>query len=88
MQEWIIFVLCLGVGGHIALGVVMHAPGLWPWSTTGFYGLLSGLEVYGLVQAGRRFGESVPARSKISIEERAQRIVVNRNAFLWPSLRH
>ena len=56
MREWIIFALCLGVGGHIALGVVMHAPGLWPWSTTGFYGLLSGLAVYGLVQAGRGFG--------------------------------
>lgn len=53
MREWIIFGLCLGVGGHIAVGVVMHAPGLWPWSMTGFYGLLSGLVVYGLVQAGR-----------------------------------
>src|SRR4029078_11688461 len=65
MREWIIFALCLGVGRHIALGggmvdggdialvVVMHAPGLWPWSTTGFYGLLSGVAVYGLVQAGR-----------------------------------
>jgi hypothetical protein len=50
MQEWIIFALCLGVGGHIALGVVMHAPGLL---------------------------ETVPARSKISIEERTQRLVVN-----------
>ncbi len=28
MREWIIFALCLGVGGHIGLGVVMHAPGL------------------------------------------------------------
>lgn len=56
MQEWIIFALCLGIGGHIALGVVMHAPGLWPWSTTGFYSLLSGLAVYGLVHAGRGFG--------------------------------
>ena len=53
MREWIIFALCLGVGGHIALGVVMHAPGLWPWSTTGFYGLLSGLAVYAIVQACR-----------------------------------
>ncbi|MBI3808782.1 MAG: hypothetical protein HY281_14940 [Nitrospirae bacterium] len=53
MQEGIIFALCLGVGGHIALGVVMHDPSLWPWSTTGFYGLLSGLAVYGLVQTGR-----------------------------------
>lgn len=52
-QEWIIFALCLGVGGHIALGVLMHAPGLWPWSTTGFYGLLSGLVVYSLVRGAR-----------------------------------
>ena len=40
MREWIIFALCLGVGGHVALGVVLHAPELWPWSTAGFYGLL------------------------------------------------
>jgi hypothetical protein len=53
IREWIIFALCLGVGGHIALGVILHAPGYWPWSTAGFYGLLSGLGLYGLVQAGR-----------------------------------
>lgn len=53
MREWIIFALCLGVGGHVALGVVMHVPGFWPWSMTGFYGMLSGLAVYGLVQGGR-----------------------------------
>lgn len=53
IQEWIIFALCLGVGGHIALSVVMHDPGIWPWSTTGFYGVLSGLVVYGLVQGTR-----------------------------------
>jgi hypothetical protein len=54
MREWIIFALCLGVGGHIALGVVMHAPSFWPWSLTGYYGFMSGLVVYGLVQVGRR----------------------------------
>jgi hypothetical protein len=53
MREWIIFALCLGVGGHVALGVMLHAPDLWPWSTAGFYGLLSGLAIYVLVQAGR-----------------------------------
>jgi hypothetical protein len=53
MREWIIFALCLGVGGHIALGVMLHAPNFWPWSTAGFYGLLSGLTVYAIVQAGR-----------------------------------
>lgn len=53
LREWIIFALCLGVGGHIALGVMLHAPDLWPWSTAGFYGLLSGLMVYAVVQGGR-----------------------------------
>lgn len=53
MREWIIFALCLGVGGHIALGVILHAPNFWPWSTAGFYGLLSGLVVYVVVQGGR-----------------------------------
>ncbi len=44
----------------------------------------------GLRSCASRAGvlETVPARSKISIEERTQRIVVNRNAFLWPNLRH
>lgn len=53
MREWIIFALCLGVGGHIALGVVLHAPGLWPLNTAALYGLLSGLAVYALAQTVR-----------------------------------
>ncbi|SLM47554.1 protein of unknown function [Nitrospira japonica] len=53
LREWIIFALCLGVGGHVALGVMLHAPNLWPWSTAGFYGLLSGLLIYAVVQGGR-----------------------------------
>ena len=53
MREWIIFALCLGVGGHVALGVILHAPELWPWSTAGFYGLMTGLAVYAVVQAAR-----------------------------------
>ncbi len=53
MREWIIFALCLGVGGHVALGVVLHAPGYWPWNTAALYGLLSGLAVYVAVQAIR-----------------------------------
>ena len=53
IREWIIFALCLGVGGHIALGFVLHAPELWPWSRAGLYGLLSGLAVYVLVQVVR-----------------------------------
>lgn len=53
VREWIIFAICLGLGGHIALGVVLHSPDLWPWSRAGLYGLLSGLGLYGLVQLGR-----------------------------------
>jgi hypothetical protein len=53
MREWIIFALSLGVGGHVALGVMLHAPNLWPWSTAGFYGLLSGVAIYAVVQGMR-----------------------------------
>lgn len=53
IREWIIFALCLGAGGHIALAVMLHAPTLWPWSTAGFYGLMTGIVLYALVQGGR-----------------------------------
>lgn len=53
LREWIIFALCLGVGGHVALGVMLHAPDLWPWRTAGFYGLLSGLAIYAIILGGR-----------------------------------
>ena len=53
IREWIIFALCLGAGGHIALAVMLHAPELWPWRTAGLYGLVSGLILYGLIQGGR-----------------------------------
>lgn len=49
-REWIIFALCLGAGGHLALGFVLHAPDMWPWSRAGFYGLMSGLTIYAGVQ--------------------------------------
>ncbi len=53
MREWIVFALCLGLGGHVALAFVLHAPDLWPWSRAGLYGLLSGVALYGIVQASR-----------------------------------
>lgn len=65
MREWIIFALCLGVGGHIALGVMLHAPDLWPWSTAGFYGLLSGLAVYAVVQGGRGLWKMFKSSSQV-----------------------
>lgn len=52
-REWIIFAICLGLGGHIALGVVLHAPDLWPWSKAWLYGLLSGFAFYIVVQVVR-----------------------------------
>ncbi len=52
-REWIIFAVCFGLGGHIALGVVLHAPDLWPWSKAWLYGLFSGLTLYVLVQVVR-----------------------------------
>lgn len=50
VREWIIFALCLGLGGHTALAVVLHAPERWPWSHAGLYGLVFGVGVYGTVQ--------------------------------------
>ncbi len=61
-REWIIFALCLGAGGHLALGFVLHAPDLWPWSRAGLYGLLSGLVIYILVQTARFIWSRVHAK--------------------------
>ena len=52
-REWIVFALCLGAGGHLALAFVLHAPDVWPWSRAGLYGLLSGLAIYTGVQIAR-----------------------------------
>jgi hypothetical protein len=52
-REWIVFAICLGLGGHIALAVVLHAPDFWPWSKAWLYGLLSGLGLYVVVQLVR-----------------------------------
>lgn len=49
-REWIIFALCLGLGGHVVLGLILHAPDQWPWSNAGVQGLLIGLSLYVAVQ--------------------------------------
>jgi hypothetical protein len=59
MREWIVFALCLGFGGHIALAFVLHAPEVWPWSRAGLYGIFSGLVVYALVQLVRFLWQSM-----------------------------
>jgi hypothetical protein len=70
VREWIIFALCLGLGGHIALAVVLHAPERWPWSHAGFYGLALGVAVYVSVQLARAFWRAVRGRSKAESLER------------------
>lgn len=48
-----IFALSVGLGGHLVLAVVLHAPDRWPWQQAGGYALLSGLAAYVIVQVGR-----------------------------------
>jgi hypothetical protein len=67
-REWIIFALCVGLGGHGALGVVLHAPERWPWSQAGLYGLLLGLAVYVVVQLIRSCWWAFRGRSKAGSE--------------------
>lgn len=69
-REWIIFALCLGAGGHLALGFVLHAPDLWPWGRAGLYGLLSGLVTYVIVQVARFIWSRVHAK-RSSLEQDA-----------------
>ena len=53
VREWIIFALCLGLGGHIALAVILHDPEAWPLSQAGLNGLLIGFFIYVGVQVVR-----------------------------------
>ena len=52
-REWIIFALSFGLGGHIALGLVLHNPSPERWQAMGWKVLFIGLFVYIAVQAGR-----------------------------------
>jgi hypothetical protein len=53
VREWIIFAVSLGLGGHIVLGVILHAPDVWSWNQAGTHALLVGLSVYVIVQLAR-----------------------------------
>ncbi len=50
VREWIVLAICLGLGGHIALGVILHGQGLWSLKDAGSNGLLAGLGLYLLIQ--------------------------------------
>ncbi len=52
-KEWIIFALSVGLGGHLALGLMLHSPQRWPWQDAGLHGALIGISVYVLVQVVR-----------------------------------
>ncbi|MBM4125272.1 MAG: hypothetical protein FJ246_10035 [Nitrospira sp.] len=69
-REWIIFAICLGLGGHIVLGLILHAPEAWPWREAGTYGLLVGFSVYAVVQLIRMGWWLVRRRQATDIESR------------------
>ena len=52
-REWIIFALSFGLGGHIALGLMLHNPSPERWQAMGWKVFFIGLFVYVAVQAGR-----------------------------------
>jgi hypothetical protein len=64
VREWIIFALCLGLGGHIVLGLVLHFPDGWPGADAAVQGLLIGLAVYVVVQVIRSLWWVVKGRSR------------------------
>jgi hypothetical protein len=53
IREWIVFALCLGLGAHVALGVLLHGSFGWPTETYGFYGIAFGVGIYVVVQVSR-----------------------------------
>ncbi|WP_447985595.1 hypothetical protein [Nitrospira sp. Nam74] len=53
IREWALFGLSFGLGGHVVLGMMLHAPELWPWDKAGIYGLLVGVSVYVAIQVLR-----------------------------------
>lgn len=69
IREWIIFAICLGLGGHVVLGVVLHAPDVWPWRDAGLYGLLVGLSVYVVAQLARSLWWLFRSRAKGDAED-------------------
>ncbi len=69
IREWIIFALCVGLGGHVVLGLILHAPEHWPWSHAGGYGILVGLFLYVVVQGLRSLMWVLRGRGKREQEE-------------------
>lgn len=64
LREWIIFALCLGLGGHLVLAIILHDPKAWPWSQAGSRALLVGLSVYVVVQLTRSLWWLIRGRTR------------------------
>ena len=52
-REWVIFALSFGLGGHIALGFMLHNSTPERWQTIGWKAVFFGLFVYVAVQISR-----------------------------------
>ena len=61
-REWIIFALSVGLGGHIALGFMLHGSTPARWQTIGWKAVFFGLFVYVAVQAGRSIFLAIRSR--------------------------
>jgi len=61
-REWIIFALSIGLGGHVALGIVLHDPSPKQWQDIGWNVVFFGFFIYILFQAARSVFIVVRAR--------------------------
>ena len=61
-REWIIFALSIGLGGHVALGLVLHDPSGRQWQDAGWNAFFIGLFIYVLFQGGRSIYLVIRAR--------------------------
>ena len=62
IREWIIFALSIGLGAHVALGLILHDPASRPIHDMGWNAVLIGLILYAAVQACRSILLFVRAR--------------------------
>ena len=64
IREWIVLALCLGLGAHVALGVLLHGSLGWSTEMFGYYGMAFGVVIYMVVQVGRSLWWLVRGKSK------------------------
>jgi hypothetical protein len=64
IREWIVLALCLGLGAHVALGVLLHGSLDWPTESYGLYGISFGIFIYVVVQVSRSLWSAWKGQSK------------------------